>query len=129
MPLKYNFRRRKKNKNKTPKTILSLGVEVGVVKFLRPNMKMTPTFSTNGYYFIRDLFLALMWKELSTKLFNQSLNRISEPPSIGWNIEVSKENMHNRRTPLLGIELFQNWTIRSKLKKEHLIYPRCHIDF
>lgn len=62
----------KKYKNKTPKTILSLGVEVGVVKFLRPNMKMTPTFSTNGYYFIRDLFLALMWKELSTKLFNQS---------------------------------------------------------
>lgn len=50
----------KKYKNKTPKTILSLGVEVGVVKFLRPNMKMTPTFSTNGYYFIRDLFLALM---------------------------------------------------------------------
>lgn len=60
MPLKYSFRRRKKNKNKTPKTILSLGVEVGVVKFLRPNMKMTPTFSTNGYYFISDLFLALM---------------------------------------------------------------------
>lgn len=60
MPLKYSFRRRKKNENKTPKTILSLGVEVGVVKFLRPNMKMTPTFSTNGYYFIRDLFLALM---------------------------------------------------------------------
>lgn len=57
------------------------------------------------------------------------LNRISEPPSIGWNIEVSKENMHNWRTPLLGIELFQNWTIRSKLKKEHLIYPLCHIDF
>lgn len=60
MPLKYSFRRRKKNKNKTPKTILSLGVEVGVVKFLKLNMKMTPTFSTNGYYFIRDLFLALM---------------------------------------------------------------------
>lgn len=53
MPLKYKFK-------KKPKTILSLGVEVGVVRILRPNMKMTPVFSTIGYYFLTDLFLAVM---------------------------------------------------------------------
>lgn len=60
MFFKYNFRRRKKNKNKIFKIILFLGVEVGVVKFLRLNMKMILIFFINGYYFIRDLFLVLM---------------------------------------------------------------------
>lgn len=60
----------KKNKNKIFKIILFLGVEVGVVKFLRLNMKMILIFFINGYYFIRDLFLVLMWKELLIKLFN-----------------------------------------------------------
>lgn len=50
----------KNNKNKTFKIILFLGVEVGVVKFLRLNMKMILIFFINGYYFIRDLFLVLM---------------------------------------------------------------------
>lgn len=50
----------KKNKNKIFKIILFLGVEVGVVKFLRLNMKMILIFFINGYYFIRDLFLVLM---------------------------------------------------------------------
>lgn len=59
MFFKYNFRRRK-NKNKIFKIILFLGVEVGVVKFLRLNMKMILIFFINGYYFIRDLFLVLM---------------------------------------------------------------------
>lgn len=60
MFFKYSFRRRKKNKNKIFKIILFLGVEVGVVKFLRLNMKMILIFFINGYYFIRDLFLVLM---------------------------------------------------------------------
>lgn len=60
MFFKYSFRRRKKNKNKIYKIILFLGVEVGVVKFLRLNMKMILIFFINGYYFIRDLFLVLM---------------------------------------------------------------------
>lgn len=60
MFFKYNFRRRKKSKNKIFKIILFLGVEVGVVKFLRLNMKMILIFFINGYYFIRDLFLVLM---------------------------------------------------------------------
>lgn len=50
----------KKNKNKIFKIILFLGVEVGVVKFLRLNMKMILIFFINGYYFISDLFLVLM---------------------------------------------------------------------
>lgn len=50
----------KKYKNKIFKIILFLGVEVGVVKFLRLNMKMILIFFINGYYFIRDLFLVLM---------------------------------------------------------------------
>lgn len=50
----------KKIKNKIFKIILFLGVEVGVVKFLRLNMKMILIFFINGYYFIRDLFLVLM---------------------------------------------------------------------
>lgn len=50
----------KKYKNKIFKIILFLGVEVGVVKFLRLNMKMILIFFINGYYFISDLFLVLM---------------------------------------------------------------------